>query len=140
MISGKYTVFRTHPDLTGAIELIEDMMAFDEEFKNVVTRLTATNPGTFTEIENPLVRAYVEGKLSWCLRALTPYKPAIQLIAEKLYEREELSGDEVHTLFNSFIQSGWGENEKIKISKVLKAHPEATKDCDPQFPSPEFLK
>ena len=101
MISAKYTVFSSHPDLTGAIELVEEMMAFDEGFKNVVIKLAATNPGTSTEIENPLVRAYIDGKLKWCLDKLSPYKPVIKLIAEKLYEQEELTGDEVFTPFNA---------------------------------------
>lgn len=102
MITGKYTIYRSHPDLTGAIELIEDMMKFDDGFKNVVAKLSVTNPGTFAEIENPLVRAYIEGKLVWCLNRLNPYKPAIKLIAEELCKKEELTGDEVSTLFSSF--------------------------------------
>lgn len=108
MISGKYTVFRSHPDLTGAIELVEELMAFDEGFKNVVIKLATTNPGTSTEIENPLVRAYIDGKLKWCLDKLTPYKPVIKLIAEELYKKEELAGDEVSALFDSFMQSRQG--------------------------------
>ena len=110
MISGKYTIFEKHSDLIGAVELVEQMLEFDDGFKKVVVGLAATNPGTLTFIENPLVRAYVEGKLSWCLTRLSPYKPAIELIAEKLYESEELSGDEVAALFNSFTQSGPGES------------------------------
>lgn len=105
LISGKYSIFRTHPDLVGAIELVEDMLAFDEGFRNVVIKLTATNPGTLTDIENPLVRAYIEGKLSWCFNKLNQYKPVIKLIAEELYKKEELIGDDVFAHFNSFIQS-----------------------------------
>lgn len=79
MVSGKYTVFRGHPDLEGAIELVRDMMAFDEEFRNVVVKLAATNPGTSNEIEDPLVRAYIDGKLGWCYYKLCSYKREIQL-------------------------------------------------------------
>lgn len=102
LISGKYTIFRSHSDLTGAIELVEDMMEFDQGFKNVVIKLAETNPGTSTDIENPLVRAYIDGKLKWCLDKLSPHKQAIQAIAEELYWKEELTGNEVTTLFNSF--------------------------------------
>lgn len=104
LVSGKYSIFRNHPDLTSAIESVEDMLAFDDEFKNVVTKMSVTNPGSFVEIENPLVRAYIEGKLSWCLTRLTPYKPTIQLIAEELYKNEDLTGDEISDLFGSCVQ------------------------------------
>ncbi len=105
MVSGKYTVFRGHPDLEGAIELVRDMMAFDDEFKNVVVKLAATSPGTSNEIEDPLIRAYIDGKLSWCFKRLTLYKPAIKVIAEELYKKEELTGDEIFFIFSSWIQS-----------------------------------
>lgn len=104
-ISGKYTIFRTHPDLMNAIESVEDMMDFDEGFRGVLIKLASTNPGTSADIEDPLVRAYIDGKLSWCFNRLTPYKPVIQLIAEELYKKEELTGAEVSTLFNSYMQS-----------------------------------
>jgi ATP-dependent Zn protease len=105
LISGKYSIYRSHPDLTGAIELIEDLLAFEETFKIATLNLSINSPGKMTEIENPLVRAYVDWKLSWALRTLIPFKSVIKLIAEKLYESEELTGDEVSTLFNSFTQS-----------------------------------
>lgn len=102
MISGKYAIFEKHSDLISAIELIEQMLEFDDGFKKVVAELAATSPGTLTFIGNPLVRAYVEGKLTWCLARLTPYKPVIKFMAEKLYQSEELTGDEVSALFSSF--------------------------------------
>lgn len=114
LISGRYTIYRSHTDLVGAIELIEDLLEFDETFKNATVKLSVNNPGTLADIENPLVRAYVDWKLSWVLRTLTPFKPAIKLIAEKLYESEELSGEEVSVLFNSPIQSSL----KAKLDKI----------------------
>jgi ATP-dependent Zn protease len=108
MISGKYSIFATHSDLVGAVEMVEDMLEFDDGFKGVVADLAVKNPGTLTFIENPLVRACIEGKLAWCLNRLNPYKPAIESIAEKLYESEELTGDEVAALFDSFTQARTG--------------------------------
>ena len=105
MITGKYTIYRNHPDLTGAIQLVEDLMNFDDRFKNIITNLSMTNPGTYTEIENPQIRACIERELQLCLRALTPHKPAIKLIAETLLEKEELNGDEFVTLFSSVKES-----------------------------------
>lgn len=110
LISGKYSMYRTHPDLTGAIELVEEMLAVDDGFKNVVVKLAASNPGTLAEIENPLVRAYIDGKLRWCLDRLKPHETAIKLIAEELYNHEELSGDEVVALFDSCKQSSLPTN------------------------------
>ena len=102
MLSGKYKVFRSHPDLTSAIDLVEQMLDFDEGFRKIVSGLKSTN--LLTDIENPLVRIYIEGKLGWCLERLQPYKTVIQTIAEELYKREELTGDEVYALFDSFMQ------------------------------------
>lgn len=99
LISGKYTIFRSHPDLMNAIESVEDMMEFDVGFRNELIKLAATHPGTSTDIEDPLVRAYIDGKLEWCLDRLSPYKQVIQAIAEELYKKEELTGDEVSALF-----------------------------------------
>ncbi len=112
IVSGKYTIFGTHSDLTGAVELVEDMLEFDDGFKKELINLAATNPGTLTFIENSLARAYIDGKLSWCLKRLNPYEPVIKLIAEKLYENEELTGEQVSTLFDSFLQSRLGEGLK----------------------------
>lgn len=104
LISDKYSIFRDHSDLASAVNLVEQMLAYDEGFKKVVSDLAATSPGTLTFIENPLARAYIEGKLAWCLNRLTPYKSAIQAIAEELYRREELTGDEVAALFSSSMR------------------------------------
>lgn len=68
LISGKYSIYRNHPDLTGAIELIEEMLAVDEKFKNLIADRAVSHPGTFMEIESPLIRSYIDGKLGWCLR------------------------------------------------------------------------
>lgn len=105
MISGRYSVYANHPDLKGAIELVEEMMACDERFRHWVFNLANTRPGTSAEIENPLHRACIDDELKWCLNKLNEYKSVIKLIAEKLYEKEELSGDDISTLFRPLNQS-----------------------------------
>lgn len=99
-ISGKYSIYATHSDLTGAIELIEQLIEFDDGFKNFVAKIAATKPSDLTFIENPLVRASVEEELRGCHQKLTPHKAIIKLIAERLYEVEELSGVEINSLIS----------------------------------------
>lgn len=87
-------------DLTIAAKTTEDMLQI-EEFKNWVTGLPIPTPGALDLIENPLVRAYIDFKMRDCIKALAPTGPAIKAIAEELYKREELTGDEVAALFHS---------------------------------------
>lgn len=94
-------------DLTVSEKTAEDMLE-DTEFKNMVAGLPAPNPGVIDLIENPLARAYIDYMIGFCVERLAPLKPAIQMIAEELYKREELTGDEVDELFYSFMQSSLG--------------------------------
>lgn len=90
-------------DLTVAVKTIEDLLQF-EEFKIWAAGLPTPEPGALDMIMNPLVRAYIDFKMGECIERLIPLRPAIQLIAEELYKREEMTGDEVSALFNSFIR------------------------------------
>lgn len=87
-------------DLTVAAQTAEGMLQI-EEFKNWVAGLPVPNPGALDLIENPLVRAYIDFKMGDCIKALVPVRPAIKVIAEELYRRDELTGDEVAALFRS---------------------------------------
>jgi|GEM_PF-1739011 len=91
-------------DLMHATQLIENMLA-NEMLRAFVAQLPVPAPGTLDLIKNPLVRRYIDHMMIRCFGTLDPYKPAIKLIAEKLYEKEELAGDEVSALFNSCMQS-----------------------------------
>lgn len=91
-------------DLTVAAEVAEGMLQV-VEFKHWVAGLPIPNSSALDIIENPLVRAYVDYKMGDCIRALSPFGPLIQMIAEELCKREELAGNEVSALFNSFVQS-----------------------------------
>lgn len=90
-------------DLKIAANTAENMLQI-AEFKNWVSDLPTPEPSPLDMIENPLVRAYISSKIGDCVQALTPLMPVIQKIAEELYNREELTGDEVAVLYNSFIQ------------------------------------
>lgn len=92
-------------DLTIAANNAESMMEM-EEFKNWVAELPIPNSNPFLDtIKNPLIRAYINLKWNECITILARFKPVVKLIAEELYKSEELTGDEVYTLFDSFMQS-----------------------------------
>lgn len=97
-------------DLTIAANAADNIMQI-EQFKIWVAQLPIPDPNPFLNtIKNPLIRAYINLKLDECIKTLNQLRPVIQLIAEELYKREELTGDEVYTLFNSFMQSRTSED------------------------------
>jgi len=86
-------------DLTTAIKWAENMM-LSEDFRNFTATLPIPDPGALDMIENPTVRAFIDSMMCHCVKVIAQFKPRIQLIAEELYKREELTGDEVSALFN----------------------------------------
>ncbi len=102
LISDKFTIAQYHPDLTGAIEMAEQLLEYDHELRNYIEALTTKKPGTINFIESPLIRAFIDDKIRWCYKKLDSYKPVIKQIAEELHSKEELTGDEVSVFFNSF--------------------------------------
>jgi ATP-dependent Zn protease len=86
-------------DLTRAIKSVESMMQ-SEEFRNVAATLPVPEPDVLHIVENPTVRAFINYQIHLSIKAFEPCLRQIQLIAEKLYEREELTGDEISSLFN----------------------------------------
>lgn len=91
-------------DLKRAEHWVENMLE-NEMFRNFVEQLPHPAPGRLDLIENLLVRRYIDHMMQKCFDALDPLKPAIKVIAEELYKRKELTGDEVFALFNSTMQS-----------------------------------
>lgn len=98
-------------DLMVAANTAEAMLQI-EDFKSWASTLPVPSSSALDMIENPLVRAYIDYKMGDCIKALTPRWPLIQLIAEELYKREELTGDEVSVLFHSFVQPSLGGDQK----------------------------
>ncbi len=86
-------------DLIAAVRLAENMMQ-SEEFRNFAAGLPIPDQGALDIIDNPIVRAYIDYKLGHCINEMAQFKPIIQVIAEELYEREELTGSEISALFN----------------------------------------
>ena len=91
-------------DLTVAVMTAENMLQIPE-FESWVNGLSVQAPSVLDNmIRNPSIRAYIDLKIGETVKALFPLKPVIQLIAEELYEKEELTGDEVSALFDSCMQ------------------------------------
>jgi hypothetical protein len=86
-------------DLTFAVKRVEDMMQ-SEDFRNLAATLPIPDPGALDLIDNPTVRAFINYQIDLCVRKLEPLGRKIQLIAETLYQKEELTGAEVSALFN----------------------------------------
>lgn len=87
-------------DLTLAIQLVESMMQ-SEDFRAFTATLPIPDPGALDSIGNPNTRAFIDYLIDQCVQDLEPFAREIQLIAETLYQKEELTGDQVSALFNS---------------------------------------
>lgn len=105
-------------DLTIAVKTAEDMLK-DEQFRNWVDGLPVPEPSALDMIENLLVRKYLHFKIGDCTKALASVGQVIQKVADELYKREELSGDEFSTLFDSIMQSNMGGDQMKHPSPIL---------------------
>ena len=90
-------------DLVSAIRWAEMMMQ-SEDFRKVADRLPAPKPETLKMISDPRVRAVIDYQFEACVAELHSLRPVIHLIAQKLYESEELTGDQVTGLFKSMVR------------------------------------
>ncbi len=91
-------------DLAIAVNITEEMLQV-EGFKNWVATLPNPINNSLDMIEDPMVKAYINCKMGEAVKALAPHKPIINLISEELYRRGELTGDEVFSLFSSYMHS-----------------------------------
>lgn len=91
-------------DLDRAIKSTEGLLSVNE-FKERVAMMPVPELDVSPRITNPLIGAYIDYELHRCIKVLSEVKPAIQIIAQELLNKEELTGDEVAALLDSFIQS-----------------------------------
>lgn len=91
-------------DLTIAVKTAENMLQL-EEFRNLVAELPTPEPSVLDMIEDPKIRSYIDCKLRESVETLNQVKPAIQTIPAQLYQREELSGDEITEAFHLAMQA-----------------------------------
>jgi ATP-dependent Zn protease len=94
-----------HPELLDSIGVVRNLLDSNESFRRLANGLSVSSPSALTMIKDPTIRVYINYILDSCFEKLIPLKPVIKLIAEELYKKEELSGDEVSSHFNSFMQS-----------------------------------
>lgn len=91
-------------DLAIAAKWAETLLQV-EEYRSQMATMPVPEPGPLDEIQNLQVRAYVHHMIPECTRVLAPLGPLIKFLAEELYKKEELTGDEVSAHFESFMQS-----------------------------------
>lgn len=107
-----------HPELLNSIGIVRDMLN-DERFRNFANGLPGFYQSKLTMIIDPTVRGYINYIFESCFAKMIPLKSAIKSIADELNRKDELTGDEVSDLFNSFTQSSLGEEQLNRPSLVL---------------------
>ncbi len=101
-------------DLAVAAKITEDLLQI-EDFKKWVSTLQVPEAGSMNMIKNPFVRSYLNHKMGDCIDVLEPVKPAIELIAKELCEKDELTGDIVNALFCTEVQPHLDKNHLNNI-------------------------
>lgn len=87
-------------DLIKAIEYTEAMLQV-EEVRNKVASFPPPKPSVLDNIENPMIRTFIDYKMQKAIEFLAPLKLVIHSISEELIKKEELTGAEVAALFDS---------------------------------------
>lgn len=88
-------------DLDRAIKYAESLLKI-EAFKEHVAKMPIPELNALPKATDPLVRAFIDFKVNHCVEVLSQVKPIIQIIAQELFKKEELTGDEVTSIFNTF--------------------------------------
>ena len=96
-------------DLDRAIKTTENLLKTDG-FKEIVAKMPIPKPDVLPKAADPLVRAFIDYKVNYCIEVLSQVKPIIQTIAQELLKKEELTGDEVTSIFNSLAPSSLRRN------------------------------
>lgn len=100
-----------HPELVDSIVIVRDLLN-DGRVRSFANELPDFYRQKLTMIVDPVVRGYINYILESCFAKMIPLKQAVQLIANELNQKDELTGDEVSVLFNSLIQSNLGADLK----------------------------
>lgn len=96
-------------DLDKAIKTTENLLKTDG-FKEIVAKMPIPKPDVLSKAADPLVRAFIDYKVNHCVEVLSQVKPIIQMIAKELLKKDELTGDEVTSIFNSLSPSNLHRN------------------------------
>lgn len=93
-----------HPELLDSIKIVRDLLN-DERFKKFASGLPDQYQRNLNMIVDPTVRGFINYMLESCFAKMIHLKPGIKAIADELHRKDELTGDEVLSLFNSSMQS-----------------------------------
>lgn len=96
-------------DLDRAIKYTESLLKI-EAFKEHVAKMPIPELDALPKATDPLVRAFIDSKVHHCVEVLSQVKPIIQMLVQELLKKEELTGDEIASIFNSFVPSNLHRN------------------------------
>ena len=98
-------------DLDKAMRMTANLLE-NNEFKEIVAnKVQIPELEIMPRVTDPLMRAFIDSQLRRCIDVLSQVKPIIGVIARELLKQEELTGDELNSLFDS-------ELRKIQTSNV----------------------
>lgn len=96
-------------DLDRAIKTTESLLQV-KEFKERLAEMHIPDLDALPKVTNPLIRAFICSKVDHCVEVLFQVKSVIPIIAQELLKKEELTGDEVTSIFNTFVRSNFHKN------------------------------
>lgn len=93
-----------HPELIDSVNIVRDLLS-DERFRNMANGIPDDYMRALTMIKDPVIRKYINYILETCFAQMIPLKSVIKSIADELHQKDELSGDEVSSIFDLYKQS-----------------------------------
>jgi ATP-dependent Zn protease len=91
-------------DLARAVTYVDNMMQ-SEDFRNYAASLSTNQSNALNMIQDPNARAFIAAQLNLCVDALRTLEKPFVALAHKLCEQQELTGEEVIALIDSFVDS-----------------------------------
>lgn len=91
-------------DLDKAMRMTANLLE-NNEFKEIVAnKMQIPELEIMPRVTDPLMRAFIDSQLHQCVDVLSQVKPIIGVIAKELLKKEELTGDELNSLFHSELR------------------------------------
>jgi ATP-dependent Zn protease len=90
-------------DLDRAMRITENLLK-NKEFKEIVEKMPIPELEIMPKVTDSLMRAFIDSQLRCCIELLSQVQPIIDVLAKELLNKEELTGDEFNSLFQSEIR------------------------------------
>ncbi len=87
-------------DLDRAMKITANLLE-NKEFKEIVAKMPVPQLEVMPKVTNPLMRAFIDSQLHRCRDVLSQVKPILHKIVQELLKKEELTGEEVTSIFYS---------------------------------------